>query len=117
MTSIFYIEKEKFLRTMMENICKNKGIDVYTIDSAEDCLYLIKDLASDLIIIDLETTKGCLSTFLDSLKDDQISASILATGQQSDWEDIGDLKGKFSHFEPKPLVVDGLLERLIHHLA
>lgn len=117
MTSIFYIEKEKFLRSMMEHLCKTKGINVYTIDSSEDCLYLIEDLTPNLIVIDLSSTAGNLASFLDSLKATGLNATLVATGIEKDWEDLGEMREQFAGYEPKPLVADGLLERLTRHLA
>lgn len=53
---VFYIEKEKFLRQMVEFALKAKGVEVYTVDSLKDNFYLIDDLAPHLVIFGLTET-------------------------------------------------------------
>lgn len=52
---VFYIEKEKFLRSMMELALKSKGAEIYTVESIADNFYLIDDLTPNLIIVDENT--------------------------------------------------------------
>lgn len=51
MKKLFYIEKEIFLRIFFAETLGPQGIDVFSIDHL-DCLYLIRDLEPDLLLVD-----------------------------------------------------------------
>jgi DNA-binding response OmpR family regulator len=57
MKKVFYVEKEKFLRNMMEQGLPGLGLDCYAVDGLEDFVYLINDLSPGLLILDWETCK------------------------------------------------------------
>lgn len=53
--SVLYVEKEKFLRSLLEVALRPKGIEVHTVDTLQDNVYLLRDLAPALVLLDLET--------------------------------------------------------------
>ncbi len=57
---IFYVEKELFLREMMEGYAKEAKIAIYTHDGAEDFTHLIEDLRPKALLLDKQTVDTCL---------------------------------------------------------
>jgi DNA-binding NtrC family response regulator len=52
---VLYIEKEKFLRQMLEEIFKIKGAKLHTESTLDENFYLIEDLAPAIIVFDLDS--------------------------------------------------------------
>ena len=111
--SFFFIDREKFLRDMVELSLKEKGLAIYTIDSAKDCIYLIKDLTPDLIIVDLDTLLPNLEDFFSGLDQDNIKPHILSIGTQDGWSKLGSYQSRFIAFEEKPLIASGMSDRFL----
>lgn len=51
---IVYVEKEKFLRSMMEKAVTSAGMRIYTYGDS-DCLHFIEDLKPKVLILDAQT--------------------------------------------------------------
>lgn len=51
---IVYVEKEKFLRDMMEKAITSAGMRIYTYPD-RDCLHFINDLAPKVLVLDAGT--------------------------------------------------------------
>ncbi|MCK5882400.1 MAG: hypothetical protein KAG61_01830 [Bacteriovoracaceae bacterium] len=112
MKSVFFIDKEKFLRTMLELVFKERGLDIYTIESGADCTYLIDDLTPDLIVADLATLSPDIETFFSSFEERNITVPILALGMESDWDQLEKFQDRFVGLEKKPLSPTGIVEKL-----
>ena len=48
---LFYINKNKFVCQLVEKLCKQEGIDCYTLDQNEHFAYLLNDLRPDVVVI------------------------------------------------------------------
>lgn len=55
MKKVIYIEKEKFLRDMIEKYFSSKGLQVFTYDGSEPMDYYIEDIKPDLILWDRQS--------------------------------------------------------------
>lgn len=113
--SVFFIEGEKFLRDMLELIFKDRGLSIYTIESAADCVYLIDDLKPDLIVADLNTLIPNITPFFSALDEKGLSIPILALGHASTWDELKEFQSRFVGFEHKPLSPTGVIERFSKH--
>jgi len=51
---VVYVEKEKFLRELMEKATSGAGFDIYSYPD-HDCMHFIDDLKPDLLILDGQT--------------------------------------------------------------
>lgn len=107
---VFYIEKEKFLRSMMEIALRAKKAEIYTVETLDENFYLLDDLKPDLIIFDLETCRASGPEALEKLYGYSIQAKLLATIPEGS-ENSLDPRVK-SHLL-KPIVAHNLAERLL----
>ena len=107
---VFYIEKEKFLRSMMELALRAKKAEVYTIGTLEENFYLLDDLKPDLIIFDLDTCLEAGSEALDKLLSYSKQAKLVMTGPQSSEHSM---PKNVSGFISKPIVAHNLAERVL----
>lgn len=57
---VFYVEKEMFLRQVIEQALQKQAHQVMTIDGIDDCLHFIEDFAPSLLLIDLLTCRDHL---------------------------------------------------------
>ncbi len=114
MTRLFFIEKQKFLRDLLDKSAKLEGLDCYTIDSADDCFYLIRDLGSELIIADIETLGLDVGGFFTRLEKEGLSQiPVVAIGKPECIKNLGDYSSKVVRIIEKPLPATGLIEKLI----
>ncbi len=103
---VFYIEKEKFLRSMIEVALKAKKAEIYTVDTLSNNFYLIDDLNPQLVLFDLDNTPQDL----EQLYQYHNRLKLIATGP------IGSensLDSRVSGFIPKPIVAHNLAERIL----
>ena len=107
---VFYIEKEKFLRSMMELALRAKKAEVYTVETLEENFYLIDDLKPSLIIFDFETCQSASPEALEKLYSYSQNAILLMTGPVGS-ENSKDYR--VQAFLQKPLVAQNLAERLL----
>jgi len=103
---VFYIEKEKFLRSMFEVALRAKKAEIYTVETLKENFYLIDDLKPDLIIFDLDQSASDLETLYEY--SDRIR--LVATGAPEK-EKI--LDPRLRGFIPKPIVAHNLAERVL----
>jgi DNA-binding NtrC family response regulator len=114
MKRLFYIEEEKFLRDMFELTAKNEELDCYTVESSADCFYLIKDLQSELIIIDIKTVSPQIDEFFANLEKEGLSQiPVVAVGRSEDIEEFGANKSKVLRIIEKPLPATGLFDKIL----
>ena len=107
---VFYIEKEKFLRTMMELALRAKKAEVYTVETLSDNFYLIDDLKPELIIFDFETCMESGQEVLTKLYSYSDRAKLIMTGTANSENSLPD---NVSGFITKPIVVHNLAERIL----
>ncbi len=103
---VFYIEKEKFLRSMMELALRAKKAEVYTVETLSENFYLIDDLKPDLIIFDLNNDPSDLEKLYEYSKEAKLVATGVVGSENS-------LDKRVSGFLPKPLVAHNLAERIL----
>ena len=103
---VFYVEKEKFLRSMMELALRAKKAEIYTVETLKENFYLIDDLKPDLIIFDLDQAPGDLQTLYEYSK----KAKLIATGPAGSEKN---LDTRVSGHLEKPLVAHNLAERVL----
>lgn len=108
--SVFYIEREKFLRSMFEIAFKNKNQEIYTIDTIVDNYYLLEDLTPAIIVFDVKTVGDQLEQVL-SYKD---KAILVATG---DLEDQALVENSVKSFILKPIPATNLVKKILSFLA
>ncbi|MBY0414458.1 MAG: hypothetical protein K2Q18_09845 [Bdellovibrionales bacterium] len=107
---VFYIEKEKFLRSMMELALRAKKAEVYTVETLEGNFYLLDDLRPDLVIFDLETCQKAGAEDLEKLFSYGKSSKLIMTGPVGS---ENSLDSRVKGFLPKPLVAHNLAERIL----
>jgi response regulator RpfG family c-di-GMP phosphodiesterase len=104
--NVFYIEREKFLRSMFEVAFKNKQEEIYTIETIVDHYYLIDDLKPALIIFDVKSVGTELEKVL-SLSD---KSTLVATGDSEDKEKVA---GRVKDFILKPIPATNLVKNIL----
>lgn len=80
MKKVFYVDKGDFLRKTMELALKQKGADVYTVETMENNFYLLEDLLPDVIVFDVKTVAGQL----ENLRPYAQKAVLVGVGEESD---------------------------------
>ena len=103
---VFYVEKEKFLRSMFELALRAKKAEIYTVETLKDNFYLIDDLKPDLVIFDLDQSLSDL----ESLYEYSDRLRLVATGSP---EFEFTLDKRVRGFLPKPIVAHNLAERVL----
>lgn len=107
---VFYIEKEKFLRSMMELALRAKKAEVYTVETLSENFYLIDDLKPELIVFDLETCLAAGPEALDKLFSYSDRAKLIMTGTPGS---ENSMHKNVSGFIPKPIVAHNLAEKIL----
>lgn len=107
---VFYIEKEKFLRSMMELALRAKKAEVYTVETLADNFYLIEDLKPELIIFDLDTLTNDGPEVMEKLFSYANQAKIIMTGAPGS---ENSMNKNVSGFIPKPIVAHNLAEKVL----
>jgi hypothetical protein len=103
---VFYIEKEKFLRTMMELALRAKNAEIYTVETISGNFYLIDDLAPDLIIFDLSIELDDLEKLYTYYNRVRLVATGPAGSENS-------LDFRVTGFLVKPLVIKDIAEKVL----
>lgn len=106
---VLYIEKEKFLRSMMELALRAKDAEIHTVETLQDHLYLLDALKPQLIIFDLETCSTNPEE-LEQLLAFSAKAKLIATGSP---EFLKNLDKRVSGSLEKPLVAHTLALRVL----
>lgn len=107
---VFYIEKEKFLRSMFELALRAKKAEVYTVETLEDNFYLIDDLKPEVIIFDLESCQSAGTEAMEKLLSYSKTSHLVQTGIAGS-ENTMDKRVK--SFLEKPIVAHNLAERVL----
>ncbi len=103
---IFYIERNPFLRSMMEFAIKATGAEIYTTESITAYFYLLDDLRPDLILFDVQS----VGDSLELLKAYSPHTIMVATGQL---EDQAFVHGLVTKFIVKPIEARNLAESIL----
>ncbi len=104
MYKVFYIEKEKFLRSFMELSAKKLGFKAFTCENDQDYLYQFDDLKCPVLIIDKDSCN--ISKVLEEAKKRDFVKSIYITGENADIEQESAVS------LPKPIEAQKILEIL-----
>jgi DNA-binding NtrC family response regulator len=107
---IFYIEEKKFLRDMVELAAKQWNMETYTTKSAKDCMYLIKDIVPDVLIVDHDTAQEAIQEFIAEVKKLLPDISILVTAERETELELND---KMKAIIRKPISPTHLKEEII----
>jgi DNA-binding response OmpR family regulator len=105
---VLYIEKEKFLRTMMELALRAKGAEIHTVEALRDNIYLLNDLSPQLILFDLETCEKDQKE-LEELYQYSTKAKLVAVVKDSSLQLDPRVSGKMD----KPLEATRLAEKIL----
>ena len=106
MKKVFYVERGDFLRKTMELALKQKGVDVYTVETMENNFYLLDDLLPDIIVFDVKT----LGNHLENLRAYQAKAALVAVGDEADRASV---EGLVRLFLTKPLEAKTLAANIL----
>lgn len=106
--NVIYIEKEKFLRSMLELALKSKVESIYTTDTLVDNFYLLEDLSPDMVIVDYSSIDLDLLNELLNKK----AFKIVVTVQESQESEAKSLSN-VDLVLVKPLLVNGLVQKLL----
>lgn len=112
MKLFIFIEREKFLRDMVELCVKGSETDVLTLDSAGESIHFIDDLRPELILVDIQTVLSHMDSFFDGIGKLGQECKIVLTGDEGDRELIREYDNKTVGFIKKPLSPTGLIDRL-----
>lgn len=107
--NVFYIEQEKFLRSMFEIAFKNQKQEIYTTDTITENYYLLDDLTPAIILFDVKTVGQELEKVL-SYSD---RAVLVATGNE---EDRILVDGRVKAFILKPIAATNLVKTFMGFL-
>ncbi len=114
MKKVFYIEKESFLRKMFELAFENEGegSEVYT-TGGTDSLFQVKEMGSEVLLIDIETLLPVKDKFLKELEESKYCSEIpvLAVGFEAKLELVAGEKW-YSGVIKKPISALNLLETI-----
>lgn len=106
--NVFYIEKEKFLRSTLEATLKTKVESIYTVETLENNQYLLEDLRPDLVIADFSTlAKEEIQYLLDHK-----SFRLVISVQAQDLELLNSFTG-IDHVLMKPIIMNDLARKIL----
>lgn len=109
---VFYIEREPFLRLMLEKYARLREIEVYTVDGEESPGYLISDLRPKRLMVDAQT-------FLEMSPQAQtevLSTSdipIIWTGFPDELEALATQLGSLNNVLIKPLEASSFTDQIL----
>lgn len=106
MKKVFYIEREEFLRKMLEKAFPKLEIGLCTSPMASDCEYLVEDWSTELLLVDISTAFETKNEFLSLLRGadaSQIPVAYVGYSEKKEKELMEELVGKAITFFPKPL--------------
>ena len=106
---VLYIEKEKFLRSMMELALRAKQAEIHTVETLQDNLYLLQDLTPQLVLFDLETCQQNPDE-LEQLYAFSEKAKLVAVVPKHLNQN---LDHRVSGFLEKPIIAHSLAERVL----
>ena len=109
---VFYINSIKFVCDTVENICKNKELECYTLLSAQDFAYLIDDLRPELVMIN---TNSLNSNFWDEIDKASLKPKTMLIGEDIDGVSE-ELKERFDFTYPEKIDVITFGQILKNHL-
>ncbi len=79
MKSVFYLERDDFIKMTVEKVLKRAEIECFTTSECGDAHYLINDLSPDLVLFDLKFCYPEHKSLIESLmKDSEIPFAALA---------------------------------------
>lgn len=109
---VFYVEKEKFLRSLFEVALKARKQEIYTVESLQKNLYLLEDLRPQLVILDTETVKSTPELVRDvfNYRIKYPGVKIVLTGREEDIEVLGE---RADAFLLKPILATNLASRIL----
>lgn len=109
---VFYIEREPFLRLMLEKYARLREIEVYTITGDEAPGYLIADLRPKRLMVDaltfLEMSQKARTEVLDAS-----DIPVIWTGFPDDLEVLSAEIGPLEKVLTKPLEASSLTEQIL----
>lgn len=109
---VFYIEREPFLRLMLEKYARLREIEVYTVNGDEAPGYLIADLKPKRLMVDaltfLEMGQKARSEVLDAS-----DIPVIWTGFPDDLEVLAAEIGPLDKVLKKPLEAASLTEQIL----
>ena len=103
--NVFYIEKEKMLRSMFEASFKLENQSIYTVDSIVGNYYLLDDLKPKIIVFDIKTVDSELDKLL--MYGDR--AVLIGTGDETDQNSVSHVVKKFIL---KPIPIRNLVKTI-----
>lgn len=113
MKKIYFIERDRFLREFYEGFGKKYGVECYTDDRGIESTYIIKDMAPDVISLDVKTAiEVGLNEIMAVLNEETISQIPVVLIQNPD-EELPEVLAKRAK---KVLVRPLAIERLINDL-
>lgn len=60
---VLWIDQNTFATSLLERVFKKKNLPFYTLDSAQDFIYLVEDISPKLIVLDVKTANTHLEAF------------------------------------------------------
>lgn len=90
----------------MEFALKQRGAEIYTVETLENNFYLLDDLVPDLIIFDVKT----VGNHLENLRSYGSKAVLVAVGEEVDRSQV---EGMVSLFLTKPLEAKSIAQSIL----
>ncbi len=111
--NIFFLEKNEFVAQMVKLALEKQGVDCYTLKTAKDCFYLIKDLAPQLLVFDATLFLVEEESFFSELEHypELKKIPIVVTATAQEWQELKSKKRVTSMIE-KPIAPFSFKEKL-----
>lgn len=102
MNLIFWIDENTFATSLAEKALKSQGVDFYTISSAKDFAYLIKDMKPQIVVIESGTILKDLDLFKAQYESTEsfYGAKLVMIGTAGELEFLGDVATLDLPFNP-----------------
>lgn len=103
---VLFIDKEKFIRNLVEELFIGKNSKIHTIDNISENFYLIEDLRPSVLVFDVLSVGDSLEEIL-ALK----NIKLIAIGQEAE---LLKVQGRVNLLLAKPLKVSTLFETIMN---
>ncbi|MBL6989803.1 MAG: hypothetical protein ISR65_08490 [Bacteriovoracaceae bacterium] len=113
--SLFYIEREKFLRNMLEMASISESVELFTTEDIVRDFHFIADILPELIVLDIQTVIDDVTWFFENLDNVPEAAQIpvLVTGSIADLDLISEYRCRILGIIKKPITTKNIAQVIL----